>query len=619
MKTSPVSQRRGIYVLTVALVALFVQCGWATENAVVEKRILDDLKYLAGDTCEGRGTETKGIQLAADYIADEFKKAGLKPAGKDGTYFQPFSITAKLKVVSDECALRLKGPQGQEFNLDIGKQFNVMGFSASGKADAPIVFVGYGVTSKDPDYDDFAGIDVAGKIVVVLRMLPQNGSPEISPFLKQAPAGAHPRAGLLAKASNAEVHKAAAVLFVNDNATAAAENDALRDFRFTSDSSPLSIPVAHVRRSFVNMMVRSVSGDDLSVIEKTIDRDLKPHSFALNGWTCELRTAVQRQAVTVKNVIGVVEGSGPLADETIVIGAHYDHLGYGEPGSLAFGSKDIHYGADDNCSGTVSVIELARRFGPTQGHKGRRIVLMTFAGEERGLLGSVHYCKEPLFPLDKTVAMINLDMVGRYREDQKLEVLGTGTSPDFEAVIERAHQKHDLKLKKSAGPNLAFGGSDHQSFYQKNIPVIFFFTGLHQQYHKPSDTVDLINVPGIRQIVEMTEDIANELRVAEKRPEFKRVSGGPSMAGGPRGGRRLGIMPDYGDEKEGVLLQGVTDNLPAAKAGLKADDRILEINGKPVKNIQAYMTIMGGFKKGDKIEVTVQRKGEAKKFNINLE
>ena len=610
---------RLLWILGLATLVLSGSRGWATENAVVEARILDDLKYLAGDVCEGRGTNTKGIHLAADYIANEFKKAGLKPAAQDGSYFQPFKITSKIKTVDEECGLTLQGPQGQQITLELGKQFNVLGFSGSGKIAAPVVFVGYGITSKDPAYDDFAGIDVAGKIVVVLRQLPQNGAPDASPFIKQAAANVHPHAALQAKASNAEVHKAAAVVFVNDNLTAAEANDSLRDFRMTQSMDAVGIPVIHARRSFINMMVRGVTGEDLSVIEKAIDRDLKPHSFALDGWSGDVRTKVEREAVTVKNVIGVIDGSGPLADETVVIGAHYDHLGYGEPGSLARGSKAIHYGADDNCSGTVSIIELARRLGALQGQKGRRLVLMTFAGEERGLLGSRHYCRNPLFPLEKTVAMINLDMVGRLRDD-KLQILGIGTGGGFNELLDKLNDKYKFELAKSKGVSLMFGGSDHQSFYDKNIPVLFFFTGLHEQYHRPTDTVDTINVAGIRRIVEMTEEIANYVRTVEKRPEFSRPATPASTGGGPRmAGPRLGIMPSYADEKEGVLLEGVTSDGVAGKAGLKADDRIVEIDGKPVKNVTGYMTIMGNYKKGDKIEVTVRRKDETKKVSITLE
>jgi hypothetical protein len=613
----------------VALTALAVPVCRGTETAAIEARILDDLKFLAGPECEGRGTETQGLNKAADYIAHHFKQCGLKPAMADGSYFQPFTIKAPAKLVAKDTHCTLKGPQGQELVLDLGKQYTALGFSGSGKVNAPVVFVGYGITAREPAYDDFAGLDVAGKVVVILRGTPRAAAKEANPF----PAGAdgvNQHATLTTKASNAEIHKAAAVILVNDNANAA-NNDALRSFNDTAFRAPVGIPVLHVRRNLVNQMVRGATGGDLADLEKAIDRDLKPQSLALAGWACDVQAGVRHGDIQVKNVIGVLEGEGPLADETIIVGAHYDHLGYGESGSLARGSTDVHFGADDNGSGTVTVMELARRFGAQTNRKGRRLVFMTFAGEERGLLGSRHYCKNPIFPLDKTAAMINLDMVGRYRENEKLQILGVGTGTGLEALVEKLNEKHNLVIKKSQGGGLGFGGdSDHSSFIAMNVPALFFFTGLHPQYHRPTDTWDTINVAGIRRVADLVEDIMLALRPQEARPRFAK-NGNVAAAGNPHAGAdnagntpkltgpTLGIMPDYGDEKEGILVSGVTDGRPAAKAGILRDDRIVELAGKPVKNMAAYMTILNSLKKGEKVEVTVIRKGEQKKIAVQLD
>ncbi len=594
----------------------------AAENAAaVEARLSADVKFLASEPCEGRGVTTKGINLAADHIAQEFKKAGLKPAGADGTYFQPFTMGTGGKLGADN-RLVLKGPQGQEIALEMGKQFTVMGFGGTGKVSAPIVFAGHGITSDDPKYDDFAGLDVAGKIVVILRQVPRQGDHPAGVFKVEG--GLSPHANLDRKAVNAAAHKAAAVIIVSDNLTVAEDNDALRDFNSTAQRGlqSVDIPVVHMKRGYGNVMIRSVLDTDLSQIEKTIDRDLKPQGAALTGWTAEVQTTVTRGVATVKNVIGTLEGAGPLAKETIVIGAHYDHLGYGQLGSLLgrAGQKQIHFGADDNASGTASLIELARRFGAIEKRQGRRLVFIAFTAEELGLIGASHYCnKQPIFPLDSTVAMINMDMVGRLRDD-KLIVFGTGTSKELPPMIEKLAEKHKFKLTQKTLLGEGGGSSDHEVFYRKNIPVAHFFTGVHPQYHKPTDQADLINVEGIRRVTDLIEELMLDLSTTERRPQFVKLTGS-GHAGLPIGrgnAPRLGIVPDYSDEGEGVLLSGVSEGAPAEKAGLKAGDRIVEISGKPIKSIQGYMAVMAGHKKGDTIDVKVMRQGKAETFKAEL-
>lgn len=605
------------FVLGLILTALVSPWLRAADTATVEARLLEDLKYLASEQCEGRGITTKGINLAADHIASQFKQGGLRPAGEDGTYFQHFSLTSGSRLEEGN-RVALVGPQGQRFDLEMGKHFHVVGLGGSGQVSAPVVFAGYGVTSGEPKYDDFSGVDVSGKVVVILRRLPQQAS-GATPF----PGGPNSeRASLVSKANNALLHKAAAVIFVNDNLQAAEKRDELTTFNYTAQSREVvDIPAVHMRRSLVNQMIRSAFNADLADVEKDIDRDLSPRSRPLDGWTCEIETHVKRQSTPVKNVIGYVDGHGPLAKETVIVGAHYDHLGFGGAGSLARVSNAIHHGADDNASGTTALIELARRFGAQKDRQGRRIVFMAFTAEESGLLGSAHYCKKPIFPLEQTVAMVNMDMVGRLRED-KITIGGTGTAKTFNQLLDEINEKHKLQITKD---KTGFGPSDHSSFYGKKIPVFFFYTGMHQQYHRPTDTWDTINVTGIRRVVEMVEDLTVRLTTVEKRPEYVQVSGSfnpfsrPTTGSPGRQGPRLGVMPSYADEKGGVLLEDVSDDGPAKKAGLLGGDRIVEISGKPVKDIGAYMTIMAGFKKGDKVEVTILRKEEKKTIPVVLE
>jgi Zn-dependent M28 family amino/carboxypeptidase len=581
-------------------------CGQVVaEENVSEARMRKDVFFLASDECEGRGVTTQGINLAADYIANEFKKAGLQPAGADGTYFQPFPMSGASKLESPN-SLVLVGPNGQEIELKLEQHFMPMGLSRAGKANAPVVFAGYAATTKN-GYDDFKDIDVAGKVVVVIRKTPRSGNAH-SKFdgnLNDS------HAALVNKVSNANKHKAAAVLFVN-HFEDAVNQDALAPFSYLSSQGMVEIPAVHVRRSLVDDMIQASFGTRLHDLELAIDRDLKPKSALLPGWTARLEVTVKRTSIQAKNVVGVLEGTGPKAKETIVLGAHYDHLGYGGRGSLArLKNSAIHHGADDNGSGTTALMELARRFAQMP-NRNRRLVFIAFSGEESGLIGSAYYCKNPLIPLNDIITMVNMDMVGRLRPDKqdankdKLIVYGTGTAKTFDKLIEDLNENYGFKLQKITG---GYGPSDHASFYAKGIPVFFFFTGDHPDYHRPSDTADKINIPGMKRVTDLMEELVSRIISTPERPEYVKVASSARSSPG-RGGPVLKIRPDYGDEGEGVLLDDVIAGGPAEKAGMKSGDRIVEIAGQPVKNLTRYMELMNGKKAGEPLEISVLRNGK---------
>ncbi len=579
----------------------------AADEAVLA-RMRRDITFLASDECEGRGPGTKGIDKAADYIAAGFKKAGLKPGGVKGTYFQPFTVSGETELVQPG-QMVLHGPLGQQIELRHGTDFQVMGLSGSGVVSGPVVFVGYGITAKDIKYDDFQGVDLAGKIAVLLRHTPRWSNKD-APF-DGAKKDSH--AGLEKKQALAELNKAAAVLMVNDRSEAP-NGDLLMPFNYLVSASPGKVPAFQVRRSVLDRIVQSSLGTPLLEIEQAIDRDLKPRSAPLIGWAANLQAQVLRKTIPVKNIIAVVEGSGPLAKEIVVVGAHYDHLGYGGRSSRAkTGIKEIHHGADDNGSGTTTVLELARRFAQKMPKRaGRRIVFMTFSAEEMGLLGSRHYVnKEPLFPLKETVAMVNLDMVGRMSADpktqkDKLIVEGTGTAKHFGELIDKLTKDSSLQIIKKKGGT---GPSDHDSFYRKDVPVFFFWTGMHNDYHKPSDTSDKINVAGMGRIADLAEKVIVDLAGTTKRPEYVKVAS--DFAPSP-GGKipRLGIMPNYEEQREGVLVGGVADGGPAAKAGIKAGDLIVDIAGKSVTSLNIYMAVLGQQTRGQPLAVGVLRDGK---------
>jgi len=570
-------------------------------------RMTADLQFLTSDECEGRGPGTEGINKAADHIAAAFKAAGLKPGGKDDSYFQPFQLRGPAKP--PKIAMNLRGPNEVQLPLT-SEDYVALGMTGDGKVSGDLVFIGHAIASEKVPYDDFAGLDVEGKIAVMLRRSPRyTGDTRFADDSIMQDV-----VSLAKKVENAEKHKAAAVILINDKSTIVDSGDVLAQYSSRAFGNPAKIPAIHIRRDLGELIIRKGLGKSLEQLEKELDKDLKPQNGPIKGWTCDLDITTDRnRMIDVKNVVGVLEGSGPLADEIVIVGAHYDHLGYGGSGSPVRNSKEIHHGADDNASGSTSVIELARRFGAMKGRIGRKLVFMTFSGEELGLLGSAHYCKEPLFPLDRTICMLNLDMVGRCSLDkdenlEKLEIGGIGTGKSFEKMIDRYNERYKFKIKKTA---TGMGPSDHQSFYLKNLPVLFFFTGLHPDYHRPSDTWDKINYESMSKIVDMVEEVAKEVSIIEEKIEFVKVASPQRPAG--EGGRprvSLGIMPDYNDDGEGLLLSGVTPDGAAEKAGMKEGDRIVAIGGQPVKNITSYMAEMRKAEKGKPVEVVYMRKGE---------
>jgi hypothetical protein len=323
---------------------------------------------------------------------------------------------------------------------------------------------------------------------------------------------------------------------------------------------------------------------------------------------------VEPKRIDAKNVIGVLAGEGPHSDETIVIGAHYDHLGRGEPGTLEPGSHEIHHGADDNASGVAAMLEIARQLAAREKKLPRRIIFIAFTGEERGLFGSAHYVKHPLVPLDKTIAMLNLDMVGRLTDD-KLIVYGNGTADQWDPLLDRLNEQHKFQVTRHPE---GFGPSDHSSFYAKQVPVLFFFTGTHKQYHRPSDTFDTINVDGMRRVADLVADAAVDIAEKGERPTYKEVAGGSQFA---KSGDRpyFGSIPDFSQDQPGYALMGVSKGGPAEISGIKAGDIILKLGEYPIANLDDFDTALRKFKAGDRVTVLLKRGNDELKFVVTLE
>ncbi len=583
-----------------------------------ETRLRGDVVFLADDARDGRAPGTPGIEAAADYIAKTFKDLGLKTApGADG-YFQSFSIGEPR--LGTPLELALLGPADKKVEAKPRLDFSPLAIGVGGTLDKlPVVFVGYGITAHDPskklDYDDYAGLDVKGKVVLMIRREPRQND-DASPFDGKRNSDF---ATFRHKATNAYQHGAAGVLVVNDASEAKGGEERLLGFMNAGGEANSPIPFVMIKRAVVDEMLAAAQEPSLTELEEQIDSDLKPRSRVVAGWKVAAKITVEREKIATKNVVGVLEGSGPRAQETIVVGAHYDHLGHGGmfSGSLAFLSHDIHNGADDNASGTSMVLEMARRLARRPDPLPRRVVFIAFSGEEKGLLGSQYYVEHPLYPLASTVFMVNFDMVGRLNEKNELTVYGTGSAAGLESLVDVLGASAGFTIKKIAS---GLGPSDQQSFYLKNLPVLFAFTGTHTDYHRPSDDADRINYRGMARIADLGELLLLDLARRPKRLEFARAT--PKVAaahgGTPTGdvGRvnvtaYLGSIPDYDESTKGVKLSGVREGSPAEKGGLRGGDVVVGFGGKPVATIYDYTECLARHKPGETVDVAVMR-GEKK-------
>jgi len=616
-------------VSTLGVVGLIAALAWGDTPYVSpsQARLKADVGFLAADAQDGRAPGTKGIEASADHIAASFKESGLKPPRGLDDYFQAFSIKGNPELVPTS-PIAFKGPDGAEIKLEKSAAQPLAIGSGGNLAGMPIVFAGYGITAKDDstklDYDDYAGIDVKGKAVLVIRREPQLDD-EKSPFAGKMTTN---YATFVHKATNAFQHGAGAVLMVNDLAGLKGTADQVLRFTAAGPDENSPIPFLSLSRAEADKLLEASGQPKLEALEKEIDSDLKPRSRPLNGWTLNGSFEITRKGLPTKNVIGVLEGAGPLAEETIVVGAHYDHLGHGgmASGSLAFLSSAIHNGADDNASGTALVMELARRLASRPEPLPRRIVFMAFSGEEKGLLGSQHYVEHPLYPLDKTVMMINFDMVGRLNDNSELTVLGTGSTAGLEEIVSAVGSAAGFKVKAVKGASDGLGGSDHESFFNKGVPVLFPFTGLHADYHRPSDDTDRINFVGMERIANFGEILLLDLARRPNRPTFVKpveTARNPHGSGAPDPGRvgmgaYLGTIPDYGAEEKGVKLSGVREGSPAEKGGIKGGDVIIGYAGKPISSIYDYTDSLGRNKPGDMVEIVVKRDGKEVTLSVTL-
>lgn len=662
------------------------------ESLGLTGQMTDDLMFLTSDELEGRSSVEPVIQEAANYLAKRFQSIGLKTDLFEGSAFQMVDISVgpqASSVESNQVAIN-RSPTGLEpIKLVLGESFNPLAIgSTKGRVKAPLVWVGYGINSNKYQYNDYAGIDVQGKVVMMMRKEPGAADPD-SPFdgVKNTR-----HAFFDTKVATAIDAGAAAVIIVNDSSSiqrkvAEIENrrnselDRIAETKQRLESLPLDavnirknlasqiaraeamvagtaeellvarrglleineagtnprggneevtdsetgdkskrgpIPVISLSRDVADQLMRASGtsalkeGEGLDRIVEMIDGDFQPQSFPIQDAVANIQVELTPSIFKSPNVVATLPGEGELAEQTIVIGAHYDHVGMGGYGSLAPGTVAVHNGADDNASGTAVLLQVAGNLvGELTGQENRRrVVFIAFTGEERGLLGSKHYVQQPRFPISNTVAMVNMDMVGRLN-DNELTVYGTESSDVMDGLLDTANEKFRFKLDRVG---TGYGPSDHASFYAAEVPVLFFFTGLHSDYHRPSDDFDKLNLDGMGRITDMITQVSERLATMPERPEYKQTEANVRIR------RQLTVFMgvQLSQQPGEVVFSSILASGPAETGGLVAGDVLLSLAGKPVAQIDEVFQRLRRFSPGDLIPLVIRRDGKSMKMEIKV-
>jgi hypothetical protein len=590
----------------------------ADPRRIDPKAYLEHVKFLASEDLEGRGNGSRGLESAAEYIAAQFREAGLEPAGDGGTFFQRFDMTTGMSVDPDDNSVTLQSGR-RSVKFDVGRHYEIVSTSGNPSASAetlPVVFAGYGISAPALRYDDYAGIDATGKAVLIFTHEPQEHDPR-SAFEGQTNTT---HSTLMRKVEVARRNGARAILVVDDR-NHRPSPERFRRWLREPQAEDFGIPVFFLARDLVQRALGTRL--NLETTSGEIDRDFAPKSRVLPDVTVSALDRTTRVRRPVRNVIGTLKGSDPsLAPEVVVIGAHYDHLGRSGRFSMSQNTTgQVHHGADDNASGTAAVIEMAKAAVAARKEFRRSLVFMTFAGEEHGLLGSSHYVNHPTLPIEKTIAMINLDMVGR--AGGRIMVDGLANAPSIEGDLTAAESASSLKLRALRGGPGA-GASDDATFLLRKIPSINFFSGFHSDYHRPSDTWEKIDAAGGAGVADLALALARQLANRAERPAFvETVQEQDPHASGNVGavsgyGPYFGSVPDFANEGEGVKFAEVRTGSPAAKAGLRSGDVMIAFGGMPIKTLYDFTFALREKKPGDRVEVVVLRDGKEVKATVEL-
>ncbi|HVT58293.1 MAG TPA: M28 family peptidase [Thermoanaerobaculia bacterium] len=573
----------------------------APPDAEIAERFMAEVRWLADDAREGRGIGSAGLQASAAWLAERFHQLGLAPAGDEGgSYFQSFEVPVAIEV-GEGTAVTIDGAPLPR------AAFQPAGFSATAAVDGEVIAAGYGISAPELGQDDYRGVAAAGKVVVVRRFTPRRAAFDS--------ADARRYGDLRYKAYTAREHGARGLMVVDlPEAESSPAGEAARRSAGPSAGAPLPEDAPLPRPAVDAAAAAGDAGIPVAVVTRAAGQRL----FAPGSHHAALSVQVVRRTKPAANVVGVLRAGAPerLAG-ALLVGAHYDHLGLGGPGSLDPDSHQPHHGADDNASGIAALLETARLLAGERARLRRDVYLVAFSGEEEGLLGSTAFTRRPPggLRLGELVAMLNMDMVGRLR-DNRLSVLGAESAAEWSALVPPACAR--ARIGCALGGD-GYGPSDQSSFYAAGVPVLHLFTGSHDDYHKPSDTADKINAAGGARVALLMADIAGQLAARPARLTYKSAQA-PAPGGDTRSyGASLGTIPDYaGDGRPGVLIGNVRPEGPAAKAGMERGDLLVELAGSPIRDIYDFMYVLQRSKPGETAKAVVDRGGRRLELTVTF-
>jgi len=583
---------------------------------ITQADLRHEVEWLADEARDGRMTGSAGAQATANWLADYFRRAGLQSF--TGNFAMPFQFNAGERVLEEKTRLEIMTGGSRSLRFKLDQDFRPLPFSEGGEASGEVVFAGYGLVApgdRGARYDSYAGLDVKDKIVLILRYVPENVEPARRAQLNRY-------AGLRYKAMLARERGAKAVLVVTGpNSPHAAELVPLTN-DFTNSAS--GIIAASINGKTADALL-APSGKTLKELQTALDSE-NPHvktAFILPKVKATLACGIEHLKKSDSDVVAYLPPSQKSSgDEYVLVGAHYDHLGHGGSSSLDRASEEnkIHPGADDNASGVAWVMELAASLARERAQHPemlrRGVIFACWSGEEIGLIGSAAFCEHPPVPLDKVVAYLNADMVGRMH-DNKLTLQGAGSSHAWRRLIEKRNVGAGFNLALQDDPYLP---TDVTSFYTKNVPVLNFFTGAHEDYHRPTDTADKLNYKDLERITGFARDIVVDLAQSSSRPDLAKVESSGQAGGGRETLRTyLGTIPDYTTEVKGVKLSGVRGGSPAEKGGLKGGDVIVEFAGQNITNIYDYTYALDAVKIGKPARIVVERDGRRVTLEVTPE
>ncbi|MBN8645827.1 MAG: M28 family peptidase, partial [Planctomycetes bacterium] len=585
------------------------------------------LAFLADPRLQGRSADVPGNAEAAAYIEQRFRSLNLQPAFKNDdaspSFQQPFKVRGEVEVKRQELTFsHREGLATQEVPtpvaLTAGKDFNVLGCSATGEVSAPLAFAGYAISDGPDGYTSFTGKeDLNGRIAMILRFEPMTAEGKS----KWTSVGRwSQRADLTAKIRNAAAQGAVAVILVSPPGADDPRVEKLETAR-TTRFGGMKVPVIMTTIEAANQVLAKADPEGRTLLRLRQAADEKGGVVLFpENTTVSIAANVETKQLPTTNIAAVLPGRGPLAEEYIVVGAHYDHLGFGYVGGAqAANLGQIHPGADDNASGAAGLLLAAERITEARTRSdipnARSILFMAFGAEEMGLLGSDHYIKNPTVPASKIAAMVNMDMIGRLT-DNKLQVDGVGTAENFETFLKPVFDRHTFNYTLGQSGR---GPSDHATFYGADIPVLHFFSGLHPDYHTPTDTIDKVNVDGAVRIASLVTDTATLMAESPDRLKFKSTGAARQPGAMRRSGVRLGIAPgDYSGSTPGVLVGEVFEGTSAANAGIKKGDRLIRWGGEELPDVEAMMSQLSKHKPGDKVDLVIVREGKEMTVTITL-